>query len=105
MGERILGLDKLARKEVRTLKEPYDLDLHRITKRMGSAKNSILGRSGVWLDNIYRVDRSRKKKRRGRNSGGVAIYIKNDCSPEILLEYSSEVIDALCIKILHLELK
>ena len=51
--------------------------------------------------NIYRVDRSRQKKRRGRNSGGVAIYVKNSIVslPEILLEHSCGVIEAICIKI------
>ena len=50
---------------------------------------------------IYRVDRSRVKKNRGRNSGGVAIYVANSIanSPEVLLEYSSGVIEALCLKI------
>ena len=64
------------------------------------------GEVSVKNYNIYRVDRSRKKKRRGRNSGGVAIYMRNDCasSPEVLLEFSSEVIEALCIKIPHLDL-
>ena len=51
--------------------------------------------------NIYRSDRNRCKKKRGRNSGGVAIYLKQTfCnSPEVLLEYSSGVIEALCMHI------
>ena len=55
---------------------------------------------------IYRVDRSRAKKHRGRNSGGVAIYTKNSIggSPEVIFEYSSGVIEALCLKIKALNL-
>ena len=55
---------------------------------------------------IYRTDRNRAKRNRGRNSGGVAIYLSNSVgsSPEVLLEYSSGVIEALCLKIKSLNL-
>ena len=46
---------------------------------------------------LYRVDRSRKKKRRGRNSGGVAAYVNSDIAVDIILEFSSGVIEALCL--------
>ena len=47
------------------------------------------------------MDRSRVKKNRGRNSGGVAIYAANSIAnlPEVLLEYYNGVIEALCLKI------
>ena len=50
---------------------------------------------------LHRVDRSRVKKKRGRNSGGVAIYLHDtlESSSETLLRYSSGVIEAICIKI------
>ena len=50
---------------------------------------------------LYRADRNRAKKRRGRNSGGVAIYLRNDIAAhaEVLLQYSNGVNEALCIKL------
>ena len=50
---------------------------------------------------IFRSDRVRTKKRRGRNSGGTAIYLRNDlASPsEVLLQYSSGVIECTCLKV------
>ena len=55
---------------------------------------------------IFRSDRVRTKKRRGRNSGGTAIYLKDDlASPsEVLLQYSSGVIECTCIKVHNLNL-
>ena len=46
---------------------------------------------------IFRSDRCRPKKRRGRNSGGVAIYLRNDVASnaEVLLNFSSGVIEAI----------
>ena len=37
---------------------------------------------------IFRTDRDRKKKRRGRNSGGVAVYIRNDVSNKAEILFS-----------------
>ena len=55
---------------------------------------------------IYRCDRDRLKKRRGRNSGGVAVYLRNDFNiqTEVLLQYSSGVIEALGLRIPKLNL-
>ena len=55
---------------------------------------------------IRRVDRSRTKKKRGRNSGGVAVYLRDtlDSSTETLMEFSSGVVEALCLKIPTLDL-
>ena len=55
---------------------------------------------------ILRVDRSRPKKRRGRNSGGVAIYIKQTISGfcKTLLNFSNGVIEAICLGISSLNL-
>ena len=54
--------------------------------------------------NLFRVDRSRAKKSRGRNSGGVAAYIKKNLDVEILHEYSSSVIESICLKIASMDL-
>ena len=50
---------------------------------------------------IFRSDRVRPKKRRGRNSGGTAIYIRDDlaASSETLLTHSNGVIETLCVYI------
>ena len=53
---------------------------------------------------LFRVDRSRAKKRRGRNSGGVAAYIRNDIVVEVMFEYSNGVIEALCLNLKKLNL-
>ena len=53
---------------------------------------------------LYRADRSRQKKRRGRNSGGVAAYVKNDVAANVRFVYSSEVIEALCLELETLNL-
>ena len=55
---------------------------------------------------IYRTDRERTKKRRGRNSGGVAIYLDDDlaASTEILQHYSSGVIESICLQVSSLNL-
>ena len=51
---------------------------------------------------IYRADRIRPKKHRGRNSGGSAIYLKDEfCGPtEVQLNFSSGVNEAVGLKIL-----
>ena len=50
---------------------------------------------------IYRSDRSRLKKKRGRYSGGAAIYIRDDiaASTDTLLKYSNGVVELLCLYI------
>ena len=55
---------------------------------------------------VFRADRNRPKKRYGRNSGGVAIYVRNDIAAmsEIALEYSTGVIEALVLKIRSLNM-
>ena len=55
---------------------------------------------------LFRADRDRRKKKSGRNSGGVAIYLRDDVSTqtEVLLHYSSGVIEALLLKIPKLNL-
>ena len=60
----------------------------------------------IVIDNyaIYGADRSRQKKRRGRNSGGVAAYVRDDIAVETLFVYSSGVIEALCLKLEALNL-
>ena len=55
---------------------------------------------------LFRSDRVRPKKRRGRNRGGVAIYLRNDLKiqTEVLLKFSSGVIEAICLWIPKLNL-
>ena len=53
---------------------------------------------------LFRVDRSRKKKRHGRNSGGVAAYIRSDLVVKTIFEYSSGVVEALCFNLVALNL-
>ena len=55
---------------------------------------------------IFRSDRVRTKKRRGRNSGGTAIYLKNDiaASSDVQLQYSSGVIESICLGVPKLNL-
>lgn len=53
---------------------------------------------------LFRVDRSRQKKNRGRNSGGVAVYLKSTMAADIVFEFSSGVIEAICLKIEALNL-
>ena len=55
---------------------------------------------------IFRVDRSRPKKKRGRCSGGVAVYIREDIAAgtEILFQYSCGVIEAIGLMITSLNL-
>ena len=50
---------------------------------------------------LLRADRSRQKKSRGRNSGGVGVYLRNDLAAgsDVLLKYSSEGVEALCIRV------
>lgn len=50
---------------------------------------------------IHRADRNRAKKRRGRNSGGVAIFLRDDISAgsEMFLHYSSGVIEAIGLNV------
>ena len=53
---------------------------------------------------LYRADRCRKRKRRGRNSGGVAAYVRSDLAVDIMFTYSSDVVDAMCLKLVALNL-
>ena len=50
---------------------------------------------------IFRSDRIRPKKKRGRDSGGAAVYIRDDlaASAETLLKYSNGVVELLCVNI------
>ena len=55
---------------------------------------------------LFRADRTRPKKRRGRNSGGVAVYMRDDlaASSEVLLQHSDGVIELLCLNVKRLNL-
>lgn len=48
---------------------------------------------------LYRSDRQRKKKRAGRDSGGVAVYLRNDCavSCEVLSTFSNGVVEMIAL--------
>ena len=75
-------------------------------------KQLFFGLSETWLKShndaelqidgytIFRCDSVRKKKsNRGRLTGGVAVYIRNDiaCSCEIISSHSSPAVQALCL--------
>ena len=56
----------------------------------------------LWVEGykLYRSDRKRaKSSKRGRDSGGVAFYIRNDIaqSTSILMQFSNGVVEALCL--------
>lgn len=87
-------------------KVPYVRDLLKENNQL------FIGLSETWLkdhkeaellfDNykIFRSDRVRKKSSvRGRDSGGVAFYVRNDLaqSMEKVLEFSNGVVEALCL--------
>ena len=63
-------------------------------KQQGEAELNVDGYT------IYRSDRMCKKlSKRGRDSGGVAFYVRNDIaqSTNVLLEFSNSVVEALCL--------
>ena len=53
---------------------------------------------------LYRADRSRVRKRRGRNSGGVAAYVRSDIAVDLIFTYSSGVVEALCLNLTAINL-
>ena len=72
----------------------------------------FIGLSETWLHNhkeaeldvqgytLFRCDSSRiKKSNRGRHTGGVAFYVRDDIaiSSEIILSYSLDAIQLLCL--------
>ena len=50
---------------------------------------------------IFRQDRQRRKVKSGRDSGGVAVYIRDDCAigAESVFNFSNGVIDSLAISL------
>ena len=48
---------------------------------------------------LFRADRKREKKKKGRYSGGAALYINNKISSsrEVLLRFSNSVVEVLCV--------
>ena len=83
-------------------KVPYIMDLLYDSSLLAFALTE------TWLDDhkdaelhipgysLYRQDRIRPRSKRGRSSGGVALYIRDDqaISSEIVFNYSSGVIEA-----------
>ena len=55
---------------------------------------------------LYRQDRVRPRSRRGRDSGGVALYIRDDqtTTAKVVFTFSSGVIEALGIHLVSLDL-
>ena len=55
---------------------------------------------------LLRTDRSRPKKRRGRDSGGVGVYIKNSLAPSTkkLLEFSNSVMEIMAVFIAEINI-
>ena len=98
-------------------KVPYVKDL------LTCGQQLFIGLSETWLKGhkeaeleipinykVFRADRKREKKHpgRGRDSGGVALYIIDDVaySVETILSFSNGVVEVLCVysKALHLVL-
>ena len=48
---------------------------------------------------VFRQDRQRRRVKSGRDSGGVAVYIRDDCAigAEVVFNFSNGVIDSLAI--------
>ena len=48
---------------------------------------------------IYRADSKRKRNRRGRFGGGVALYLRDDIatSAKQILDFSNNVVEILCV--------
>ena len=71
----------------------------------------FVGLSETWLNNhkeaeltvkdfsLFRCDSSRKKKSRGRSTGGVCLYIREDiaASCEVIFSHSSQSVQLLCV--------
>ena len=55
---------------------------------------------------LYRQDRTRRRSKRGRDSGGVALYIRDDhaISSEVVFTYGSGVIEAIGLMLKSLNL-
>lgn len=53
---------------------------------------------------LYRSDRTRQKKTRGRNSGGAAIYLRSSLPADVLFKYSDGINEAICIRVNPLNL-
>ena len=84
-------------------KVPYVSDLIQENNQL------FIGLTETWLQNhkdaevkidgysVFRSDRNRKRKSRGRLSGGVAAYVRNDIANtmEINLQFSNGVVEIL----------
>ena len=48
---------------------------------------------------LFRCDSTRKKRSRGRHTGGVGVYVRKDigCSCEIIFSYASDCIQLICL--------
>ena len=74
-------------------------------------KQLFIGLSETWLKNhkdaeldiegytLFRCDSSRKKSRRGRETGGTAFYVRDDIavSFEPIVKYASEAVQLICL--------
>ena len=87
-------------------KVPYVADL------IQSSNKLFIGLSETWLKDhceaelqiegytLFQSDRKRKKlSKRGRDSGGVAFYVRNDIaeSTNVIYQFSNGVVEALCL--------
>ena len=82
-----------------------------VNSTLCGSNNLFVALSETWLKNhteaelnikgytLFRCDTIRKKKKRGRHTGGVGIYVRQDiaCSCEILFSHSSECVQMLCL--------
>ena len=82
-----------------------------INDTLTSEKQLFIGLSETWLQShkdaeltiegysIFRCDSPRKRKNRGRLSGGVAMYIRDDlaCSFEVIYSHAKDAVQLICL--------
>ena len=82
-----------------------------LTSELQQNNSLFVGLSETWLNNhmkkeleiegytLFHCDTTRKKKSRGRHTGGVAIYVRDDigCSCEVIFSHASECVQIVCL--------
>ena len=78
---------------------------------MQQSNSLFVGLSETWLSNqraqeleiegytLFRCDTARMKKSRGRHTGGVGIYVRDDigCSCDVIFSHASESVQVVCL--------
>ena len=82
-----------------------------ISSTLCSSNCLFVGLSETWLKSqleaelkidgfsLFRTDTKRKQKARGRHTGGVGMYVRDDiaCSSEIIFSHASECVQMMCL--------